>query len=602
MLFARMNKEYVNEDELAKKIAFSRTISFVNKLYPKENPEVALKPGQLTNQLQYGFESLFESFRSAIEQVLSADYNNELTTQKSYEIVKKYNQMSSYLKNIASMNQLSPDDEEKIKKKFDELRGKLESLKTVAKNNNFIDKEDIIDMVDTINETTKIKKDQYKDVSAKSPEMVENIKEKEKATKEYDYITEKISELTEFLTTPEVRRYTNINQLEDNINELKNQYDNTTFDLINPLDRKSINDLWGKVKETYELTETVITTIATETSRIVKELTKVPAIEFEVDNITANILSDKNIEEKVREWIDQNNQAESAAIFKTFQNTWVKPDPKSVATDPGAFTMGTPFDTSKTGINKPNALGSRPSGRKQDQYEKDMKAYNENEELKKQYQEEQDAYDVAEKIHEKKKKAHDDTLKAYTDDIDKYNAAGLQGKQDTADAKARWDGEYKSKVQEVSDNADLLLQDLDDVKSRFEAEKQKFARSGTPLDQINELGLEAIQKTMSDYEIELKKFPVLAERLLDKFLPPVKAYVPKTPTKKSKPSSMSPSTLTVFNTPKASPLKGAVKPVVIHTTTYATLQEYNTAYKSKFKERPPAGHWAKYKKTGKLEK
>ena len=85
MLFARMNKEYVNEDELAKKIAFERTISFVNKLYPKESPEAALKPGQLTSQLKYGYESLFESFRSAIEQVLSADYN-----QKSYEIVKKY--------------------------------------------------------------------------------------------------------------------------------------------------------------------------------------------------------------------------------------------------------------------------------------------------------------------------------------------------------------------------------------------------------------------------------------------------------------------------------------------------------------------------------
>ena len=44
--------------------------------------------------------------------------------------------------------------------------------------------------------------------------------------------------------------------------------------------------------------------------------------------------------------------------------------------------MGTPFDTSKTGINEPKPLGPRPSGRKQDQYDKDMKAYNENEELK----------------------------------------------------------------------------------------------------------------------------------------------------------------------------------------------------------------------------
>ena len=45
-----MNKEYVNEDELSKKIAFERTIAFVNKLYPAENPEVASKPGQLTLQ------------------------------------------------------------------------------------------------------------------------------------------------------------------------------------------------------------------------------------------------------------------------------------------------------------------------------------------------------------------------------------------------------------------------------------------------------------------------------------------------------------------------------------------------------------------------
>ena len=41
------------------------------------------------------------------------------------------------------MNQLSPDDEEKIKKKFNELTGKLESLKAAAINNNCIDKVDI---------------------------------------------------------------------------------------------------------------------------------------------------------------------------------------------------------------------------------------------------------------------------------------------------------------------------------------------------------------------------------------------------------------------------------------------------------------------------
>ena len=69
----------------------------------------------------------------------------------------------------------------------------------------------------------------------------------------------------------------------------------------------------------------MITTIATETSRIEKELTKVPAIEFEVESITRTILDDKNIEEKVKEWIDQNYKAESATIVKTFKTNGENP-------------------------------------------------------------------------------------------------------------------------------------------------------------------------------------------------------------------------------------------------------------------------------------
>ena len=114
MLYARINKEYINQDELAKKVVFERTISQVNRLY-KDQPEVAMKPGQLSSQLKYGFDSAFEGFRGAIEQVLNAEYNGDITTQKTYEIIKKYNQLSSYLKNVVNMKQLSPDDEETIK-------------------------------------------------------------------------------------------------------------------------------------------------------------------------------------------------------------------------------------------------------------------------------------------------------------------------------------------------------------------------------------------------------------------------------------------------------------------------------------------------------
>ena len=97
MLYAtRINKEYVNEDELAK----SRVREFYRKqneaMYGEEK-ETKMSPGALSSQLKYGIDSLFENFRNAVEQVLAADYNGDLTQQKTYEVIKKYNQLSSYL-------------------------------------------------------------------------------------------------------------------------------------------------------------------------------------------------------------------------------------------------------------------------------------------------------------------------------------------------------------------------------------------------------------------------------------------------------------------------------------------------------------------------
>ena len=108
-LYTRANNEYINQDELAKRIAFERTISQVNKYYDDEK-ETSLKPAQLTSQLRYGFDSLFENFRNSIEQVLAEEYNGDLTNQKTYEVIRKYNQLSSYLKNIMNMKQLSDKD------------------------------------------------------------------------------------------------------------------------------------------------------------------------------------------------------------------------------------------------------------------------------------------------------------------------------------------------------------------------------------------------------------------------------------------------------------------------------------------------------------
>ena len=176
-LSTRASNEYINQDELAKRIAFERTISQVNKYYGDEK-EVSIKPGQLTSQLRYGFDSLFENFRNAIEQVLAEEYNGDLTNQKTYEVIKKYNQLSSYLKNIMNMKQLSDKDQEEIQIKFNELKDKLNVLKKISIDNQFLDSEDIEIMVNKINNVTTDKKQEITNIPATSAKMVKTLETK----------------------------------------------------------------------------------------------------------------------------------------------------------------------------------------------------------------------------------------------------------------------------------------------------------------------------------------------------------------------------------------------------------------------------------------
>ena len=110
-----MNKEYVDEDELAKKIVFDRTLRFVNNLYGDE-PEVSLQQDQLTPTMQYSYDTLFEDFKGAINQVLESE-----DPEKSYLVIATYNKLSSYLKNVMNMNNLSQEDQSKIDKQFESI-------------------------------------------------------------------------------------------------------------------------------------------------------------------------------------------------------------------------------------------------------------------------------------------------------------------------------------------------------------------------------------------------------------------------------------------------------------------------------------------------
>ena len=58
MLYARMNKEYVNEDELAKSMVVSMYRKQNEAMYG-ETTETSTKPESLTSQLKYGIDTLF---------------------------------------------------------------------------------------------------------------------------------------------------------------------------------------------------------------------------------------------------------------------------------------------------------------------------------------------------------------------------------------------------------------------------------------------------------------------------------------------------------------------------------------------------------------
>ena len=126
MLYAsRINKEYVNEDELAKRIVMEFYRKQNEAMYGEEK-ETKTDPNALSSNLKYGIDSLFENFRNSVEQILSADYNGDLTQQKGYEVIEKYNQLSSYLIHIKA---LSKEDQDALEKQFDDMKEKILLLK-----------------------------------------------------------------------------------------------------------------------------------------------------------------------------------------------------------------------------------------------------------------------------------------------------------------------------------------------------------------------------------------------------------------------------------------------------------------------------------------
>ena len=274
MLYARMNKEYVNEDELAKSMVVSMYRKQNETMYG-ETKESSTKPESLTSQLKYGIDSLFENFRNSVEQILSADYNGDLTQQKGYEVIKKYNQLSSYLKNVINLKALSDTDQKAIEKQFDDLKEKLMLLKQIAEDNNFLDKDDIADMVDKVTKISKSK--DLEKVSGKSTGLVENVQNKNTSVKQIEISINNLSDIDKLLNSPEIQNSTKLADMnleyqtlltffsDPDLNPLETDMVQKNYDAVNTLkkfvedSRNNFIDVKAKLQDSGNFIDNVLT-------------------------------------------------------------------------------------------------------------------------------------------------------------------------------------------------------------------------------------------------------------------------------------------------------------------------------------------------------
>ena len=135
LLADRVNNEYVKNDEYIQKMIMDQTKRFISN-FPDETYN---KGVEVTSTLKVKFNELYEDFRSSIEQIISNDHKNELAQAKSFEVIKKYNNMMSYLRSIIKIENIQQSDEDYVEQKFQDLIPMINIVINIATENNFID-------------------------------------------------------------------------------------------------------------------------------------------------------------------------------------------------------------------------------------------------------------------------------------------------------------------------------------------------------------------------------------------------------------------------------------------------------------------------------
>ena len=113
------------------------------------------------------------------------------------------------------MKQLSDKDQEGIQAKFNELKDKLNLLKKIAIDNQFLDSDDIVEMVDKLNNVTADKKQEMKSVPATSAKMVKTLENKTDAESMINDSTALINEVSTNLQDQQIATSKKLKDFED---------------------------------------------------------------------------------------------------------------------------------------------------------------------------------------------------------------------------------------------------------------------------------------------------------------------------------------------------------------------------------------------------
>ena len=185
-------------------------------------------------------------------------------------------------------------------------------MKQIAIDNNFLDKEDIIEMVDKINETSTTKQQQLEKIPGTTISMVKAIQDKNDALKMIQDAVDKLEIIEQDLQDPNIANSTKLKSQQDEYTQLFDFFDDQN---LNPLE-------FELIQQNYEAVENLETDIKTDIAWFIDTKQKIGAVsqeltDYETKKDLPNV-NDALVEKDIREKTDIENKNEIDVLNSTF--------------------------------------------------------------------------------------------------------------------------------------------------------------------------------------------------------------------------------------------------------------------------------------------